>query len=449
MSRAARPPRGPSHVSGRGFVLIGVLMFILILTVLGLSLFSLSSFESQFFIGSLDQQRAFYSATGGIERAKFVLGSTGRLPDARNVTGVPLEGLVYTVAKQGDDFASADSNASVNWASNAKPVWIRSLAVIGGQRAMVEAQFMPHRGRSFYKRLFTLSSPLIGLDVRPMGGQPPPPPGHDWSASDQVFLSGEAWQNASNTLPANIGMAPTMDMSGGVPQPDVASYFTRFWSAAPTMAPNANDTYVFDGYVQDPTDHVGFWKTPYSGHYDSDGYWCLNSDLGHNPGDAQIQVRGTCVWMFDHGVRWNRHVVVLGSGNADDALVIVAHPGSDDVREAGRGIVLNQPLYSAQAPVILVSDGGVGDENTEDAVANSVVTYLSVFAATCGLIGPKGGGHSMSLTHAPGAPQDTPITGLIDRLSKKGYLPNTSGAGGDFIPIAGKWREIKDSDPIN
>jgi hypothetical protein len=55
----------------------------------------------------------------------------------------------------------------------------------------------------------------------------------------------------------------------------------------------------------------------------------------------------------------------------------------------------------------------------------------------------------MSLTHAPGAPQDTPITGLIDRLSKKGYLPNTSGAGGDFIPIAGKWREIKDSDPIN
>jgi len=433
-----------------GFVLVGVLMFILILTILGLTLFSLSSFESQFFTNSLDQQRAFYSATGGIERAKYVLSSTSRLADARDIAGVPLEGLTYTVAKQGTDFASADSSDTLKWTNNPKPVWIRALAVVGGQRAMVEAQFTPHRGPNYYERLFTLSnaSPDSGLVVRTLGGEI----GNQWLAAGQVFLAGELWQNSRRTDAwTGVAQAPApIDMTGGVPVPDLTSYFARFWTpTTPIVVPDPElDVYYLDAYNQ--IDHVGFWKTPFSLSADyKKNAWSLNGEPAALPySDGEIHVRGTCIWMFDHGVRFNRHMFVYGSGNADDALVLVARPTFLDPLEFGRGIVFNQPLWSATVPVYLVSDGGVGIEAQNSSDFNSSITYLSVFARLCSMIGPRPG-HSMTLMHLPGSPQDAPSTGLIDRLSKKGYLPNTSGVGGDFIPIAGKWREITDSDPVN
>lgn len=440
-------PRAHATIE-RGFVLVGVLMFVLILTILGLTLFSLSGFESQFYTNSLDQKRAFYSATGAIERAKYVLSTTGKLEDARNITGVALDGLLYTVAKQGTDFASADSSDTVQWVNNPNPpppVWIRSLAVVGGQRSLVEAQFRPYRGPSYYKRLFTLSNndPGRGLVVTDsLNGL---------KVGKQVILGGGLWQNSTNVAafaPASFPPNP-INTSGGVPAPDINAYFSKFWNAAaPAPAPLPPDNYVFDAYSQDPVGHVGFWKSPWNG----SSKWSLDDNVGGG-GPATIQVHGTCIWMFDHGAHWNRHVVVVRGGfpSNDDALILIAHPGSDPL-EAGRGIALNQPLYSLSLPalpVYLVSDGGVGIEAIEDPLSISIVNYLSVFAVTCGLIGPSpGAAYVMALSHDPNSVQDRAITGLVDRLSKKGYLPNTSGSG-DFTPIAGKWREITDSNPIN
>src|SRR5262245_6741389 len=72
-------PTAPWLKSERGFVLPGVVMFVIVLTILGLSLFALSSYEAQFMNATLDETQAFYLANGAIDRAKFLLTSTYQL----------------------------------------------------------------------------------------------------------------------------------------------------------------------------------------------------------------------------------------------------------------------------------------------------------------------------------------------------------------------------------
>jgi Tfp pilus assembly protein PilX len=95
----------------RGFILVGVTMFVIVLTILGLSLFSLSGFEAQFLNDSMERQQAFYSASGGIERAKWVLlRPNAKLQDVKN--NLPLDGVVYAAATQapsGQTWMAADS----------------------------------------------------------------------------------------------------------------------------------------------------------------------------------------------------------------------------------------------------------------------------------------------------------------------------------------------------
>ena len=71
----------------------GVVMFVLALTILGISLFGLSSYEAQFFGTSSDGSQAFYSAVGGIERAKFVLARKKHYEDV--ALNLPLGDIVF------------------------------------------------------------------------------------------------------------------------------------------------------------------------------------------------------------------------------------------------------------------------------------------------------------------------------------------------------------------
>jgi len=66
-------PRRPIRSEASGFVLVGVVMFVLALVILGLSLFSLSSYEGQFVERTKESDAAFYAASSGIEHAKFAL----------------------------------------------------------------------------------------------------------------------------------------------------------------------------------------------------------------------------------------------------------------------------------------------------------------------------------------------------------------------------------------
>src|SRR5438128_1554566 len=122
-----------------GFVLIGVIMFVLALTILGLSLFSLSGYEVAFLGSSLDDTRAFYDALGGIDRAKFCMAESQlqTLADVKN--GLPIEGVVYARARY---VGTDDSTSAVLW-DGTKKVEIRVVAVENKARRVVEAQFTP------------------------------------------------------------------------------------------------------------------------------------------------------------------------------------------------------------------------------------------------------------------------------------------------------------------
>ncbi len=57
----------PATRPERGFVLVAVVMFVLALTILGFSLYGLSSYEGQFLSRSLATQQSLYRAEGGQE----------------------------------------------------------------------------------------------------------------------------------------------------------------------------------------------------------------------------------------------------------------------------------------------------------------------------------------------------------------------------------------------
>ncbi len=81
----------PSAGAQRGFALVGVVMFILVLTILGLSLFSLTGYESQFMQRSLDRAEAFHAAAGGLDRARFALTRLEQLAAVKQ--GLPLDAI--------------------------------------------------------------------------------------------------------------------------------------------------------------------------------------------------------------------------------------------------------------------------------------------------------------------------------------------------------------------
>ncbi len=86
----------------RGFVLIGVVVMVLALTIIGISLYSLSGYEVQFFGRSYDERRATYAASGGVELVKMLVTSpignpaTARLSSAGLAVG--REGVTSAIA---------------------------------------------------------------------------------------------------------------------------------------------------------------------------------------------------------------------------------------------------------------------------------------------------------------------------------------------------------------
>src|SRR6185436_10383002 len=136
----------------RGFVLVGVVMLILALTILGLSLFALSSYEAQFFNRSLYEHEALQAAVGGLERAKYVL-AVPPITNLENVqTNLPLEYVTNALAVQ-EQHGDSLSSGPVDWSASANPVRISVTAVYKGVSRTVEGTFLPRKSPNWYKRL--------------------------------------------------------------------------------------------------------------------------------------------------------------------------------------------------------------------------------------------------------------------------------------------------------
>ncbi len=438
-----------------GFVLVGVVMFVLALTILGLSLFALSSYEGQFVDRSASSSQALDAAMSGIEHAKFVLARTQRL---ENVGAILYpSGVVYASARRTDQ---ADPDSSGPLPPPDVAIAIRVLANVGGERRMVETRVLPQKPPHLFKRLMSISDSLCTrIDASILGFAP---------ACGNYAFNGEIWEGGMAGLAwrtcAGAGSDSSLWKSSVyVPEPDVQSFFTQHLNDPMTQgwelgSGNPKNMQIsLTGQTGPPT--VSYIKTTNS---DSRGQ-CSLFIPKHNstsPGTLTINVSGWVVWMLPDGIHCDRSVTVQGSGIPDhDCLVIVAGKSTDPdnpsppplINYGYLGITFSAAIGSQDVPIILVTDGWLFDEHwflsdiNPDVDNNTVsVSYLSVFAHGASYWGPKIG--TMNLNHAPNDLHDAP-GGLIDQLCDQGALPNAPSGGITFKPIAGTWRELNPDNP--
>src|SRR5262249_35432151 len=130
----------------RGFVLVGVVMFVLALTILGFSLFDLSGYEARFSQSNLDSEAAFFAACRGLDHAKFVLAKTDPLGAGGDMSLSPDPHIVYARAWRTD--TPDDTIGSIANMPAGTPVQIRVLANVNGQLRFAQAQYIPFQAKN-------------------------------------------------------------------------------------------------------------------------------------------------------------------------------------------------------------------------------------------------------------------------------------------------------------
>jgi hypothetical protein len=425
----------------RGFVLVGVIMFVLALTILGLSLYGLSGIEVDFIQDSLDREQAFYDASGGLERAKWILAQQGTLQSVKN--GIPDgNGVVYARAWY-PDHVNKDSAGTIDWSSSDK-IAIRVKAVRGTRQgrtgtasSMVECTYTPDEIRNLYQNLINSSGVMI---VKPVL---------------IPLLKGRVWQNNPDTSWTNVVPPPSRTppvVVGGVPVPDVAGFVARFPTAAGYRAPYTQITqnrgqYDLSTNGFNPIPGVEMFRgtdqimAPPVDQFDQ-RYGIYNHST------TMIQVaNGVSIWMIDAGVRFGGAVEVRGPGNS--VLVLVVHHGVDQLPSgnppaAPIGVWLDATWTLSLSPnvsVIVVTDGTVSFSTTGSADA-TLLPWLSVFASDVYINVPTLS--ALFLYNSGTLP--VRVSNLIDN----GLLPNVApGQNRRLDRVAGTWSLVTKSDPDN
>ena len=380
MTPTPRPPQSPSPEGG--FVLVGIVMFTLALTILALSLLSLGSYEAQLAIRTQHEQAAFYAAVGGLERAKFALIRGDSLASVKRY--LPIQGVTYARAMQ-----AADSTGKVKWNPDSL-ITIRVLGIDGPARKLLEAKFRPIPGIGLYKHLYTSSG---GVTVKPAPGTADTV---RWSRTD---LTGSVWQNSPDTTwskRAKVG-SHSVYRIGNVPQPSLDQFFTDHSTTAEPVIPGNSHNYQLDADKTAPNSWK-YFKTPdgtftqYGGSLN--GYTLDDTTNKVEGGTPQIRVSGKSVWMFEHGVRFEEQLVVQATTSTDTpAVVIAAKKSPDGVGIWFRGAISDNGGGSYCA-VVLVSDGKVIISHDTGSVDNSLLPYLTVYASEIEVRGPLPNSHN-------------------------------------------------------
>jgi len=413
-------PRNRSPRPGEaGFVLIGVVIFVLALTIIGISLFSLSSYEAQFFQRSLEGEQAFQSAVGGIERAKFALARDSLLSSVKD--DLPLENVTAATAIQMQG-GLPDSTGPVQW--EGEDVTLRVTARVNQERRTVEGWFRPHLTREVYSQLIATSG---GIGVMPFA-----PDGSDRRFT--IYLTGPIWQGTmppdpSDWLSVLHHPLPTDISTDPLALPAVAQYLSSH-SGSPSGDPEGIGLWW---RYRLGAGGVDFFSTPSS----------MTGDPDFSLDDSQhlcvkLEVTGCAIWLMSRGIRFDQKVTVVGtSGPGSDCLIIVAGRSVTFPDDPDAGILFLGGLESG-IPVILISDGSVYIQDMTDPSGgpSSSVQDLTVYARDVVLTGPRLGAE-LSLTHVPGGSLDTYWVPL---LADGGYLPNvTSTSGRELTLRPGTW----------
>jgi hypothetical protein len=407
-------------------------MFVIVLTIIGLSLFALSSYESQFLNASLDQARAFYEANGAVDRARYLLAATQRLETVSANLGTDVD--TASATQGGRD------SGPVDWSLTADPVVIRVLVNRNGHTRSLEASFDPNSMEP-YDRLLSLWSDTWGLVV--------PSSGATWYSNQATYLNGVLSQNyrvgptwQTNISPLQGGSWLPVDSASVVPPAEVETFVDqKIGTATPAQPNGGSNNYSFD--ASGSSDGVIFVKSEFNPANDP------NFSLNITTGPAvDIYVTGIVVWLFDHGLRSARTITVHGGVN--DMLVLCARPSDWMDQEAPRdhavyvGIDLHSGINSPNAPVILVSDGYVSidsfDNAGNDGNVSSTVSWMNIYAPQARIRGPNGTGGAYDLRFVHPMPY-SPAENNLQKLVNLRDLPNAEGPRHYLTLKAGTWRD--------
>ena len=422
------PAPGPSRRGESGFVLIGVVIFVLALTIIGMSLYSLSGYEAQFLQRSQDGEQAFQSAVGGLERVKYVLSASPYTMD-RVKQNFPSD-LVAASAIQVQG-GLPDSTSPVEWGG--ADVYLSVTAQVGQEQRTIRGFFRPRLTRQVYTQLVATSGGIVV--------EPEDPPGVNRLYT--VHLSGPIWEGIvppdtlawQNVVGADVPRGIATDP---VAVPQVAQFFSDH-SGAPSLDPGPFNDGSVDWlcYKLFAPGSVGFFTTPLSMVSDPD--FSLHDNQTTN--DILLGVKGCAVWLMPRGIRFDRKVKVIGWDANPACLIIVADKSlSTTYGDPDAGIWFDNGLQST-IPVILVSNGRVRIQhlNPIAPVDNSFAPELTVYARDLVLTGPDvASTMQMWLAHTPGGALDTYWVPLP---ANAGYLPNLSSTSGrELALLPGTWR---------
>lgn len=437
--------RIPEREDGeRGFVLVGVVMFVLALTIIGISLFGLSSFEAKFLNQSADRDQAFYDATGGLERAKWALAKFDSLGLLAVKNGVPYgDGVVLVTAWN----ANGDTTGKVDWTGGHGPVGIRVVAIRGktasdpGQRRVVQAKYNPQEIKNLYQNLLTSAGPIWSLPSLPITPQVLP----------SICMTGTVWQQSTSpdtswSTFVTCGSHDPLTLRT-VPIPDVANFINQW-------LPTAQQVMWSDPFLtlNAGVGNIGVFQGP-PGPISPDGFG-FETDPGKQ---IDVHVTGTAVWLVPAGLEFHQHVRIndpnVFPGSDPNAVLVIVAGKSQGIQGPTISVLGTAPAgiwlrggMEAHVPLILISDGQVAVNQEFSPSSPSTTAYLSVFGGEIFLSGPLlSSGFTMQLLHDPSLD-----SAVLDPLINAGLLPNLPpGQNRLLSPIAGQWSEVTDSNPQN
>lgn len=421
------PARYRMTASDSGFVLIGVVVFVLALTILVLSLYGLSSYEAQFFQRSLDGEQAFQSAVGGIERAKCRLVQTSLLQSVAD--SLPLENVTTALAIQ-----DSNSTGAVHWQGT--DVTIRVTAQVNGQERTIEGQFTPHQTQNYYSKVITTSREIVVEDSSSAGGP----------KTDRRFtvdLRGAVWEGISppdfSTWTPILHSQPDSIRTTPVPTPDLATYFASHPVSAATPAPHITSPEIFT--LTAPQNDVAYFCAP-NGSSRNDFYYNTVTSS-----EIKVLVQGLAVWEFPRGLRFDGLLRISALGGGNCCLVIVTgqtgpQPAPENDPEMGIRLfsgVIVEPGIS----LIIVSNGRVYIQHLDNASGTTCMAGdVAIYSQNLWLTGSD---------QSPPAPITQKymilqhlVTGDLDKKYiplLSGTLPGSNLANGNSLALVpGTWR---------